>query len=426
MTTLASRFAAISVLLPLLCATAGPVQAAPVTSLAQGQTGPIEFTSITPTNIAEFVKKQTTATVTITAKLTLPAGATGKVPAMILAHHCGGITTTVTNLATMLNGLGIATFVPDSFTARGYPSGVCTGSTLNNTVAIADALYALKLLATHPNIDASRIGIIGQSYGGGAVYTTAFEEARRAVIDDSLKFAAHIALYPTGCSSRYWSDNMTGAPILSLLGALDDWTPAGPCKDFALLMRSKGTPTTTIVYPNARHAWDSSPNYFKQDTNWTSLENCYWQYRMDLLQSSLYDGSGRVFTDSPSVTSYINSCKKYGATQGGDATTKTAAEADIAGFLARVFKLTNVALPASQPDRIFNYLETAYPSYLAPAGAASQTASGYYFRHYPTTNSYLATNGDGQVYYYAPGSTASPLPIGGEAAWLNTAGQHDF
>lgn len=409
--------------LPWLLAFSGGTQAAPVADLSAGQTGLIEFESITPTNIAEFVQNKTTTKTTITATLTLPDGVGGKVPAMILAHHCGGSNTnTVKNLAAMLNRIGLATFVPDSFTNRSYPNGVCTGSTINNTAAIADNLHALKLLATHPSIDAGRIGIIGQSYGGGAVYTTAFEEARKVVMGGSaLKFAAHVALYPTGCSSRYWSDNMTGAPILTLLGEKDDWTPPGPCMDFMQKLRAKGTPTTTIVYPGAYHSWDGSTT-LTQNASWTSLGNCYWQYRMDLLQSSLYDGSGRVFTDSASVTNYINSCKKLGASQMGDTATKAKAETDIADFLVRVFKLNNVATSASQPDRIFNYLEDIYKTYLMPAGATSQTASGYYFRYYPTTNLYIATNGSGQVYYYLPGSTPDPALLGSEASLLNEAG----
>ena len=112
--------------------------AAPVSSLAAGQEGLIEFESITPTNIGEFVRKQTTTKVTINGTLTLPPGVSGKVPAMVIAHHCGGIESKILHLVDMLNNLGIATFVPDSFNPRNYPAppGVCTGSTLNNTAAI--------------------------------------------------------------------------------------------------------------------------------------------------------------------------------------------------------------------------------------------------------------------------------------------------
>ncbi|MBI5936451.1 MAG: dienelactone hydrolase family protein [Betaproteobacteria bacterium] len=418
MTEIARRIVAISA---LLLATGSTVQAAPVSDLSLGQTGVIQFESLTPTSISEFVRKQTTAKVTINGTLTLPDGAGGKVPAMIIAHHCNGITSSVTNLAAFLNNLGIATFVPESFESRGIIGGVCSGSTLNNTAAVADNLFALKLLATHPNIDASRIGIVGQSYGGTAVYTTAFEEARKAVIDGPLKFAAHIGMYPSGCSTRYWSDNVTGAPILSLLGELDDWTPPGPCMDFAEKLRARGAPTTTIVYPGALHAWVNPPNSYSQNDKWSSVGNCYWQYRMDTLISMNYK-TGERFTSSEAVQNYLNSCRVYGASQGGNAAIKAKSDVDIADFLARVFKLTNVATSASQPDRIFNYLEDIYKTYLMPAGATSQTASGYYFRHYPTTNLYIATNGDGQVYYYLPGSTPKPTPLGSEASLLNEAG----
>jgi len=278
---------------------------------------------------------------------------------MILAHHCGGITATVTNLAGMLNAEGIATFIPDSFTARGYPSGVCTGSNLNNSAAVADALYALKLLATHPRIDANRIGIIGQSYGGGAVLTTAFEEARQSIIHDpNLKFAAHIGLYPAGCNSRYWSANMTGAPLLLLLGGADDWTPADACVDFASLLNSLGTPTTTVVYPGALHAWDSKAGSYTFNQNWSSIRNCHYQFRLDTFESSRYD-TGQILAGSTGATDYINSCRVYGASQGGDAATKSAAEQDIKTFLAQVFSSESVPAPVNQSmtlrDAIYLY-----------------------------------------------------------------------
>ena len=78
----------------------------------------------------------------------------------------------------------------------------------------------------------------------------------------------------------------------------------------------------------------------------------------------------------------------------------------------------------SQGFTSLNYLEATYPTHLAPAGAASQTGAGYYYRYYPTTNSYIATNGDGNVYYYS--NSMGLAPIGGEASWLSTAGQANY
>ena len=53
-------------------------------------------------------------------------------------------------------------------------------------------------------------------------------------------------------------------------------------------------------------------------------------------------------------------------------------------------------------NRVFNWAEQAYVQYLAPAVQPSAVYQGYYYRHYPGTNSYVGTK-DGNVYYLAAG-----------------------
>lgn len=397
----------------------------PITAFTQGQTGVVYFSSVTPTAIGLLINRSPTmAQATITGTLTLPANASGRVPAMIVSHSCGGVSAQTTNLAQRLNQSGIATFVVDSFTGRGIVGGTCTGTnTLSSTANIADAFYALKLLATHPNIDSARIGVIGQSLGGMVVYSTAFEEFRRSVISDSLKFAAHIGLYPSGCEIRFWSPNMTGAPMLILLGQADDWAPASGCMDFDLQIRSLGTPVTTIVYPGARHAWDSVSTSEVFNAQRGSVANCRSQVRLDTLQQSRYD-TGEALTQA-AYSAYNTSCRTLGATTGGDAATVTAATRDIDIFLARIFGLTSLSLPASQPDRIFSFAESTYPTLFAPAGTASQTLSSFYYRYYAQTNSYLTTSG-GRLYYYAPAQSPALLDVGAEGSFLSLAGQAGY
>jgi dienelactone hydrolase len=69
---------------------------------------------------------------------------------------------------------------------------------------VAGALAALRLLATHPSIDPSRIGVIGFSRGGSAAINSALEPIRHAIINEDLRFAAHVALYP-GCAVPFVS-----------------------------------------------------------------------------------------------------------------------------------------------------------------------------------------------------------------------------
>lgn len=343
---------------------------------------------------------------------------------MIVSHSAGGASVPQTTLlAQMLNQSGMATFVVDSYTPRGITAGSTSADTLSGAASVADALYALRLLATHPNVDSSRIGSIGQSWGGAAVYSTAFEEVRSRVIDDSLKFAAHIGLYPVGCENRSWSPNMTRSPMLILLGEADDWTSAEACKDFDLLIRSLGTPITTIVYPGAQHAWDSGTTGVDFNAQRVNTRNCHTQLRLDTFELSRYD-TGEALTQTAN-SDYLNSCRTLGASIAGDAATVAAATRDINIFLARTFGLTGLSLPASQPDRIFNFAESAYPSLFAPAGTASQTFSSYYYRYYPQTNSYLGTSG-GKLYYYAPAQNPNILEVGDEAPFLAQAEQAGF
>jgi cyclophilin family peptidyl-prolyl cis-trans isomerase len=55
----------------------------------------------------------------------------------------------------------------------------------------------------------------------------------------------------------------------------------------------------------------------------------------------------------------------------------------------------------SDADRIFDWLEAAFPQYAAPASAPSASAEGYYFRHYQDSDAYLGVK-DGNVYYLVP------------------------
>ncbi len=71
-------------------------------------------------------------------------------------------------------------------------------------------------------------------------------------------------------------------------------------------------------------------------------------------------------------------------------------------------------------DRIFNYLEAAYPQYAAPASPLSGNALGYYYRYYTRTNVYAGTK-DGDVYYLLPENNGVPQRLGSIAEWLAVA-----
>ncbi len=75
---------------------------------------------------------------------------------------------------------------------------------------------------------------------------------------------------------------------------------------------------------------------------------------------------------------------------------------------------------ASDSDRIFAYLESIYPGYLAPVGSASSNFSGYYYRYYSATNAYIATANE-TVYYLGSASQNQIISLGTQADWLAKA-----
>jgi peptidyl-prolyl cis-trans isomerase A (cyclophilin A) len=74
----------------------------------------------------------------------------------------------------------------------------------------------------------------------------------------------------------------------------------------------------------------------------------------------------------------------------------------------------------SESDRIFNFLEAAYPQYLSPSAGAAGTQDGYTYRYYSGSNAYVGTK-DGKVWYLVPAVNGNINLLGTTAEWLATA-----
>ncbi|NOT85331.1 MAG: hypothetical protein HOP02_11265 [Methylococcaceae bacterium] len=77
--------------------------------------------------------------------------------------------------------------------------------------------------------------------------------------------------------------------------------------------------------------------------------------------------------------------------------------------------------PIAPADCLLNWAEKNYPQLFAPAGAASQTQSPYYYRHYQNTNAYVGISSDNNHVYYL-GPDGNLLDAGQLSTWLTTAG----
>jgi dienelactone hydrolase len=309
---------------------------APVDTLADGRSGKIHFESLTPTGYFQLARGEAREKAVVFGTLIIPAKATGRVPAMVVAHGSAGVSEArEVRWAKELVAMGMAAFVVDSFTPRNVRQTATDQGQLSTAANVADALSALRLIATHPRIDPDRVGIIGFSKGGQVALYSMLEPYRRAVMQqDRTRFAAHVAFYPY-CNDWHVAREVTASPLLLLLGGRDDYTPPQPCRDYAHRLRSQGAAPTVVVYAQAHHDFDSprSPT-FAPDL--VSGRNCSATVDLDRFVVTRRD-SGEDITAT--VRSYYRNCFTRGATIGGDAEARRRAPQDAGAFLKSAFKL---------------------------------------------------------------------------------------
>ena len=196
----------------------------------------------------------------------------GRQPSVVVLHGCGGMYSTRPGHENALNARqqamgellhreGYNVLIVDSFNPRGTRS-ICTSAYRSRDIRPAnrrlDALAALRWIGTQPEADAARTALLGWSNGGSSTLDT----MNRAHDDDAAAavgipaFKAAVAFYP-GCAAYLYRPYRLESPLLVLVGASDDWTPAAPCVSWE--QKLQPAPLTVRVYPDSYHDFDS-PN----------------------------------------------------------------------------------------------------------------------------------------------------------------------
>jgi dienelactone hydrolase len=294
----------------------------------------VAFPSITPRGPSDLVAGRGAPAV-VPGVLTLPQGAE-RAPAVVLLHGSRGLSQGRERAwAERLGRLGLATLVVDSFGPRGVSSTALDQSQLSTAVNVADAVAALRFLSAHPRVDPARIAVIGFSRGGQAALYAALEPFRRGAGAGALRFAAHVALYPS-CSLPYRAQATSGAPILFALGGADDYTPAAHCLRYAEWFRTTGSETVVAVYGGAHHGFDM-PEPPRRYAMVQTARDCDATFELE--PTRLVRGDGVVLSEAAAIAAYIRGCVGRGATFGGSPAALARAEADVAAFLRRALGL---------------------------------------------------------------------------------------
>lgn len=182
------------------------------------------------------------------------------VPAVVILHGAGGVRAArELTYAGQLSLMGVAALVVDAFTSRRDRARSFTERLLEitETMLMADAYAALRLLQGRPEIDGRRVVLLGFSYGGMAATYAAYVQVAERFAPDGDRFAGHVAYYAP-CIARFERRRTTGRPILMVMGALDEITDPARCAEVARDLESGGSEVRMVVYDDAYHQWDGS------------------------------------------------------------------------------------------------------------------------------------------------------------------------
>ncbi|PSC04631.1 dienelactone hydrolase family protein [Alsobacter soli] len=203
--------------------------------------------------------------VVLAAALYKPEGH-GPFPAVVALHGCGGLFLRNGKVAPRdadwgerLAAQGFVVLMPDSYGPRAL------GPQCRNRDRVvrpshqrqADAHVARRWLQAQPYVKPDAVNILGWSNGATtALYAIRDGKTSRAAMGAGPDFARAVTFYP-GCRTLAESGHYKPrAPLLVLIGADDDWTPAEACKRLVEQAKAAGREATIVTYPEAVHDFD--------------------------------------------------------------------------------------------------------------------------------------------------------------------------
>ena len=188
------------------------------------------------------------------------------VPGVVLLHGARGVSAArELTYGKQFAAMGIAALVVDVFGSRRELGTSFTKRVIEITesMVLADAFAAQRVLAARPEVDGSRISIIGFSYGGMASLYAAHQQVadlygrhyNRQPGPDVRPFRSPVAFYAP-CIARFEDTRATGAPVLMLWGDRDELIVEENCQALAEDLRGGGSEVAVHIFEGAYHQWD--------------------------------------------------------------------------------------------------------------------------------------------------------------------------
>ena len=187
--------------------------------------------------------------------LVKPAGATGKLPAVLVVHENRGLNPYIEDVARRLGKAGFMALAPDGLTSvGGYPGSDDQGRELQRTVdgtKLMNDFFAGFEYLLNSDDSTGKVGAVGFCYGGGGV---------NAIAVAYPELAAGVPFY--GRQPDPADVSKIEAPLMLQYAELDERINAGwPAYEEAL--KANGKTYVAHMYPGVNHGFhnDTTPRY---------------------------------------------------------------------------------------------------------------------------------------------------------------------
>jgi len=187
--------------------------------------------------------------------LTRPAGASGRIPAVVVVHENRGRNPYIEDVARRLATLGFMALAPDGLTPLGgYPGndddGRAMQKKLESAKLLEDFIAAFEYLKAHPG-SSGKVGVVGFCFGGGVSNAMAVRLP---------ELAAAVPFY--GRQPAAADVPKISAPLLIHYAGLDKRINGG-WPDYEAALKENGKTYTMYMYPDVNHGFhnDTTPRY---------------------------------------------------------------------------------------------------------------------------------------------------------------------
>jgi dienelactone hydrolase len=256
--------------------------------------------------------------------LSFPIKPQAKFPLMLIMHSSGGLHERDWYFARTLNEMGVATFVLDSFGARGLTKVSENKQIFQEWEQAIDALSALDVLKGNARINFDRVGGMGHSLGGQTAVRLSLKTARDQLPIKGPNLNLALAITP-GCTSQQQDRRMTPHAQVHLFLAEKDMAPYQRCVTYVEKMKAAGGDAQFTVYPDTFHMFDGSVKPV-----WTPSQEVYAGCENDRVNHhlSIRVDTGAWLRTKQDWEQFFAGCVKRGAWVGGNPDAKRQLDQD--------------------------------------------------------------------------------------------------